>query len=95
MIAPRRRVFGEVPDTDYCATAPVDFFLKISVPLPFAAFGAENQIDKRVGVKIRGPQRKKCQILSGAFSGNQHLRCPYPAEILDTAMSLCLTLSVT
>ena len=50
------RVFGEVPDTDYCATAPVDFFLKVSVPLPFAAFGAENQIDKRVGLKIRAQE---------------------------------------
>jgi hypothetical protein len=56
------RAFGELPDTDYCATAPVDCFLKVSVPLPFAAFGAENQIDKRVGLMIRGPQRKKCPI---------------------------------
>jgi hypothetical protein len=67
----------------------------VSVLLPFAAFGAENQIDKRVGLKIRGPQRKKFPILSGAILGNQHLRCPYVAEILDTATSLCLTLSVT
>jgi hypothetical protein len=50
------RVFGEVPDTDYCATAPVGFLLKVSVPLPFAAFGAENQIDKRVGLKIRAQE---------------------------------------
>jgi len=50
------RVFGEVPDTDYCTTAPVDFFLKVSVPLPFAAFGAENQIDMRVGLKIRAQE---------------------------------------
>jgi hypothetical protein len=88
------RVFGELPDTDYCATAPVVFFLKVSVPLPFAAFGAENHIDMRVGLKIRGPQRKKCPILSGAISGKQHLNSPYVAEILDTATLLCLTPSV-
>jgi hypothetical protein len=46
------------------------------VPLPFAAFGAENQIDMRVGLMIRGPQRKKCPILSGANSRNHDLLGP-------------------
>jgi hypothetical protein len=32
------------------------FFLKVSVPLPFAAFDGENQFDKRVGLKIRAQE---------------------------------------
>jgi hypothetical protein len=82
------RVFGEVPDIDYCATAPVVFFLKVSVSLPFAAFGAENQIDKRVGLKIRGPQRKKCPILSGAISGNQAANSSLKCNTLKRLMCL-------
>ena len=38
---------------------------------------------------------EKCPILGGAISGNQDLKCPYLAEILDTAAAGFLIISAT
>ena len=59
--------------------------LRLRAPLG-RAFGAGQSNDCLVAARTRLPTAKHCPILSGAISGNQGLKCPYLAEILDSEL---------